>query len=163
MGMPKISSLFKYVLPFCGGMVPCSIASAQKPTEVDRIVRFDGAFSASQSKFIHEGIRDQDPAALIWIDVTAQKVLVRAHSELDREQLQAAVGVAGLQITYLGPPVHEANGQKSFAAASDPAPAFYNTGDAAADNARYELEKRAWIEAHPDLYQQQQVVPAQER
>lgn len=163
MGILKISSLLKYVLPFCGSMVVCSIASAQKWTEVDRIIRFDGSFSASQSKFIHEGIRDQDPTALIWIDVAVQKVLVRAHSELDREQLQAAVGIAGLQITYLGPPLHEANGQKSLAAGSDAAPTFYSTGDAAADNARYEMEKRAWIEAHPDLYQQQQLVPAQER
>lgn len=163
MGMPKISSLLKYVLPICGCMVLCPIASAQKQVEVDRIIRFDGAFSASQSKFIHEGIRDQDPTALIWIDVAVQKVLFRAHSGIDREQLQAAVGVSGLQITYLGPPLHEANGQKSLVAGSDAAPTFHSTGDAAADNVRYEMEKRAWIEAHPDLYQQQQVVPAQER
>lgn len=127
------------------------------------MVEFSTMFDQAGSKFIHEGVRDQDPGALIWIDVAVQQVLVRAHVELDREQLQAVVTGAGLHITYLGPPRMEADAAKSLRPTDgDQLPAYRNSGDPAADNARYEMEKKAWVQAHPDLYQQQLAAPAPE-
>ena len=137
-------------------------AHAQKPFEFDRTIEFASAFDHAQEKFIHEGIRDQDPAALVWIDVTGQQVLVRVHVELDRAQLQAAVAASGLHITYLGPPRIEAEGLKSLNSTSM-APVYRDSGDPASDNARYEIEKRTWIETRPDLYQQQLQAPPKEQ
>ncbi len=139
-------------------------AQAQKPSELDRVIEFSTVFSSAQSKFIHEGVTDQDPGALVWIDPAEQSVLLRVHVELDRDQLQTVVGQAGLQITYLGPPRRPLSPVKSMAASdTDAQPVYRNTGDPATDNARYEVEKKAWIEAHPDLYEQQQLEPELEQ
>jgi hypothetical protein len=134
-------------------------AVAQKPGELDRIVEFSTAFDQAQSKFIHEGVTDQDPGAMVWIDQAAQSVGMRVHIELDRDQLQAVVGQAGLQITYLGPPRHEVGAVRAAASGGGAAPVYIDTGDPATDNARYEVAKKTWIAAHPDLYQQQAVQP----
>ncbi len=141
-----------------------SVASkAQKAQEFDRIIEFASAFTEAQSKFIHEGVRDQDPGALIWVDVPAQQVLLRAHVVIDRMQLQAVVGAGGLVITYLGPPRIEAGALKSAGTMSRAeAPVYRNTGDPALDNARYEFEKKAWIEAYPERYLQQLQTPVEE-
>ena len=144
------------------GMLVLSGSStvAQKPAELDRIVEFSTPFDQAQSKFIHEGVTDQDPGAFVWIDLPVQSVLVRVHVELDPVQLQAVVGQAGLHITYLGPARHEVDPVRSMASnASDTAPVYRDTGDPATDNTRYEMEKKAWITVHPDLYQQQATGP----
>ncbi len=134
-------------------------AHAQKPGELDRIVEFSTSFDQAQSKFIHEGVTDQDPGAVVWIDQAAQSVGVRVHIDLDRDQLQAVVGQAGLHITYLGPPRHEAGAVRSAVPGDGAAPVYIATGDPATDNARYELAKKNWIAVHPDLYRQQAVRP----
>lgn len=132
-------------------------AMAQKPQDHHQVIQFTGPFDEAASKFIHEGVRDQDPTADVWIDVAVQSVLIRAHLQLDRAQLQAVVGQAGLQIAYLGAPgnaVLRAGTADPFAA-----PVYRNTGDPAADNARYEAGKKAFIAAHPDQYEQQLTEP----
>ncbi len=134
-------------------------ALAQKPGELDRIVEFSTSFDQAQSKFIHEGVTDQDPGAMVWIDQATQSVGVRVHIELDRDQLQAVVGQAGLHITYLGPPRHEVGAVRAAVSGEGTAPVYINTGDPETDNARYELAKKTWIAVHPDLYQQQSVQP----
>lgn len=132
--------------------------AAQTPGEFLQVIRFSSPFDLAASKFIHEGVRDQDPTADVWIELSEQNVLVRAGVELDRNELQLVVGQAGLQITYLGPPGHaiERDGGSADAVV---APEYRDTGDPSQDNARYEAEKRAFIEAHPDLYQQQLTDP----
>ncbi len=135
------------------------IALAQKPGELDRIVEFSTPFDQAQSKFIHEGVTDQDPGAMVWIDHAVQSVGLRVHVELDRDQLQAVVAQAGLHITYLGPPRHEVGAVRASVSGDGAAPVYINTGDPATDNARYELAKKTWIAVHPDLYQQQVVQP----
>lgn len=118
------------------------------------MIEFSTAFDHARSKFIHEAVTDQDPGALVWIDPAVQSVLLRVHVELDRDQLQAVVGQAGLHITYLGPPRHEVGTQRAMRANSaDVPPSYHDTGDPVKDNVRYELEKKDWIAVHPDLYQ----------
>lgn len=164
MGQSSTPSWLKsalFVVPMTFGAL---VTEAQMTSEFDRVIEFASAFSEAQSKFIHEGVRDQDPGALIWMDVPAQQVLVRAHVALDRVQLQAVVGMAGLEITYLGPPRIEADALRSSEPVADPeAPVYRNTGDPASDNARYEIEKKAWIEAYPERYRPESLSPEQER
>lgn len=132
----------------------------QKPGELDRIIEFATPFDLAQSKFIHEGVTDQDPGAFVWIDPDVQNVLLRVHLELDPVQLQAVVGQAGLQITYLGPLRHEVGSVRAMVSnGTAEAPVYRNTGDPVKDNLRYESEKKTWIAAHPDVYQQQATEP----
>ena len=164
MKIPLAFSWSKCVLITAVLLLAALRSHGQKPLELDLMIEFSTVFDHAQEKFIHEGIRDQDPVALVWIDVAAQQVLVRMHSELDRVQLQAVIAAAGLHITYLGPPRIEADGLKSLSGNVNSAvPIYHDSGDPASDNARYELEKKAWIEARPELYQQQLEVPAPEQ
>ena len=151
--------------------LPCALLSgilafvafntlAQKPGELDRIIEFSTPFDVAQSKFIHEGVTDQDPGAFVWIDHPVQNVLLRVHVELDPVQLQALVGQAGLHITYLGPPRHEVGSVRAMVPnGTGAAPVYNDTGDRVSDNVRYELEKKSWIAVHPELYQQQAIEP----
>jgi hypothetical protein len=160
MEMRKASPKWSYALLTGALAFVAFSAVGQKPEELDRIIEFSTPFDQAQSKFIHEGVTDQDPGALVWIDPVVQSVLLRLHVELDPVQLQAVVGQAGLHITYLGPPRHEVGAMKALVPNStDAAPVYVNTGDPAKDNARYELEKKTWIAVHPDLYQQQAIEP----
>ena len=104
MGNLSTPSWLKCALFAVPGTFGSSATEAQKTSEFDRVIEFASDFTEAQSKFIHEGVHDQDPGALIWMDVPAQQVLVRAHVVLDRGQLQAVVGMVGMEITYLGPP-----------------------------------------------------------
>ncbi len=163
MGNLSTPSWLKCALFAVPGTFGSSATEAQKTSEFDRVIEFASDFTEAQSKFIHEGVHDQDPGALIWMDVPAQQVLVRAHVVLDRGQLQAVVGMVGLEITYLGPPRIEADVLRSSEPARGAdAPVYRNTGDPASDNARYEMEKKAWIEAYPERYRQQSRSPEEE-
>jgi len=161
MEMRKASPALPCVL--LSGMLvfAASTVHAQKPGELDRVIEFATAFDVARSKFIHEGVTDQDPGAFVWIDPVVQSVLLRVHVELDRDQLQAVVGQAGLQITYLGPPRHEIGAVRASVSGTVAAPVYIDTGDPATDNTRYELAKKTWIAAHPDLYRKQAVQPEQ--
>jgi hypothetical protein len=132
-----------------------SICFAQKAPEHAYTIRFSEPISQPQEKFIHEALRNQDPDALVWIDAAEQQVLTRVHAPLDRDQLQADLLPSGAVIFYLGRPVADHPSQKSAEASTEmQLPAFKDTGDPATDNVRYELEKKAWIEAHPAQYDQ---------
>ena len=132
--------------------VPSSM-KAQKPMELDRIIEFSTPFTQAHSKFIHEGVTDQDPGALVWIDTSLQEVLLRVHVELDRDQLQQVLGQAGLTITYLGHPRHEVGSIRAAApGGGGTKPVYVDTGDPATDNVRYELRKKNWIAVHPEEY-----------
>ncbi len=148
---------------FSGALLVAGLGVMPSPgqaQELDRIIEFNTAFTRAQSKFIHEGVTDQDPGALVQIDPGTQNVLLRVHVELDRDQLQAVVGQAGLSITYLGPLRPEVGTVRTFYVQSaDGPPVFRDSGDPAADNARYELEKKAWLIAHPEHHHQQAVEP----
>ena len=131
--------------------------AAQPPGEFLQVIRFGTPFDLADTKFIHEGVRDQDPTADVWIGLSGQNVLVRASVALDRDELQQVVGQAGLQITYLGPPGHAI--ERSDADGAVRAPEYLDTGDPALDNARYEAAMRGFIASHPDLFQQRSTDP----
>ncbi len=128
---------------------------AQKPFEQEYLIRFSTTVSLLQQKFIYEGLRSQDPDALVWINPNEQNTLVRVHTPLDKNLLQASVDPSGLVIDYLGPVHGDQQQLKSVLESSEQElPQYKDTGDHGNDNARYETVKKAWIETHPVQYDQ---------
>jgi hypothetical protein len=129
-------------------------ALAQKPEEHDLKITFTTPVSQAQAKFVHEGIRSQDPDPLVWLDMGAQSAIVRCHVVLDRNELQAVIAPSGLviaRITEIGAGTPTV---RSTTDVNEPMPEFIETGDEAMDDLRYELAKRAWVEEHPEGYQE---------
>lgn len=135
----------------------CTLATfAQKPPELDYTITFTTVISLTQSKFIHEALRSQDPDAVAWVEQASHIALARTHVHLDPAEFQVAIAPSGLVVQQLsaisgGDPVIR-NGLPP--ASSERMPEYQNTGDATRDNIRYEVAKRAWIDAHPDGYEQ---------
>jgi hypothetical protein len=131
------------------------IGFGQRAQEYVYTIRFAEPVTQMQEKFLHECLRSQDPDALVWINAAERNALTRVHAALDRDQLQTDMAASGAVITYLGRPVVDHPLQKSVQPNGEvQLPVLKDTGDPATDNARYELEKKAWIEAHPDAYEQ---------
>ncbi len=132
-----------------------SACLAQKATEYAYTIAFTEPITQTHEKFILEGLRSQDPDALVWFNAAEQNVLTRVHSPLDRDQLQAFLLSCGAVITYLGRPVTDHVALKSSRNDMELGlPDLIDTGAPATDNVRYELEKKAWVEAHPTEYEQ---------
>lgn len=137
------------------GLLSTMLCLAQRAPELAYTIQFSTVIDQAQEKFIHEGLRSQDPDALVWINALEQNVLTCVHATLDRDQLQTALAPCGLVITYFGRPRADHAVAKSTSVDSEePMPAFKDTGDPSLDNARYEVEKKAWIDAHPATYEQ---------
>lgn len=142
-------SAFVLVAVFMG-----AVCIAQKAPEHTYAIGFSAPITLAQDKFIHEALRSQDPDALVWINASERNALTSVHAALDRDQLQTDIAASGAVITYLGRPVADHPSQKSAEASTEvQLPIFKDTGDPATDNVRYELEKKAWIDAHPAAYE----------
>jgi hypothetical protein len=104
-------------------------------------------------KIVHAALNDQDPMALVSIDTPTQQVKIRTIVFLDRPALEAAFGPYGVTIISLVPIAAPLFSQRVSAADAIPGfPVFVETGDPVNDEAIYQSNKAAWIEAHPDLY-----------
>lgn len=137
------------VVAACLVLAPAS-AQQDHPHRQDVRIVFEGALTLPASKFVHEGLKAQDPDAFVVIDSASHCALVRTAIHVDRQQLEAAVAPAGLHIIHLGLLQEPAPQQRSTSAQR---PRYLDTGDPVADNIRYDLLKRAWIADHPDQYQ----------
>jgi hypothetical protein len=121
---------------------------AQKTVEHDLKITFTTDVTAAQVKFVHEGIRAQDPDPLVWMDIGAHHALVRSLVAIDHDELQAAIAPSGLVIARIreigsgAPMLKSSDGNEAM-------PEFVGTGDQAMDDLRYELAKKAWVEEHP--------------
>jgi|GEM_PF-2312593 len=128
-------------------------AQGQKAPELDQLIRFEEPLSATQEKYVHEGIQGQEAGAQVWVDRPLGQVKVRAHVVLDRVSLQAGWTPLGMRIVYLGPIIQGQPGDRVDQPVSPVGfPVFVDTGDAASDNAAYEAAKASWIAAHPKEY-----------
>lgn len=133
----------------------CSRAGsyAQKPAELDYLIRFTAPIASVQEKYIHETLQDHEPGAGVWVDRPNRQVKVRTHIPLDRAVLEVAWSAIGLTMTTIGliePVPHQ---ERSVQVANDPFQILVSTGDPAADNAAFDAAKAAWIAAHPEAYQ----------
>ena len=126
---------------------------AQKPAELDYLIRFTAPIASVQEKYIHETLQDHEPGAGVWVDRPNSQVKVRTHVSLDRPALETAWSAIGLTITTMVLIQPVLPQERSMQVANDPFPVLVGTGDPAADNAAFDAAKAAWIVAHPEAYQ----------
>lgn len=126
---------------------------AQKPEELDYLIRFSAPIASVQEKYIHETLQSHEPGAGVWVDRPNSQVKVRTHLSLDRAALEIAWSAVGLTITTMGLIEPVLSQERSMLVAGDPFPVLVHTGDPAADNTAFDAAKAAWIAAHPEAYQ----------
>ena len=122
---------------------------AQKPPEIDYLIRFAGPLSSVQEKYIHEVLQGHEPGLGIWVDPLNAQLKVRTHLPLDRAAIQSEWSPQGMVITELV----RLNGglqldRSDVPNVYDGFPQVFDTGNPAADNAAYAAAKEAWIAAH---------------
>lgn len=126
---------------------------AQKPAELDYLIRFTAPIASVQEKYIHETLQGHELGAGVWVDRPNSQVKVRTHISLDRAALETAWSAIGLTITTIALIEPELHQERSVQVANDPFPVLVSTGDPAADNAAFDVAKASWIAAHPEAYQ----------
>jgi hypothetical protein len=128
-------------------------AVAQKPIQRDFLMKLAGMTGRDQVKIVRASINDQDPSALVSIDPPTQEVKIRTIVSLDRPALETGFAPYGVSIISLEPIATPLLSARASAADGIPGfPVFIDTGDPVNDEAVYQSNKAAWIEAHPDLY-----------
>lgn len=125
---------------------------AQKPAELDYLIRFSAPVASVQEKYIHETLQGYEPGAGVWVDRPNSQVKVRVHVNLDRAVLESAWSGVGLTITSMEPINSDLPQERAMQADGDPYPVLVPTGDPDADNAAFDAAKAAWISAHPEAY-----------
>lgn len=131
----------------------CNALSAQKPPELDYLIRFTTTIAPVQEKYIHETLQGHESGAGVWVDGPYSQVKVRTHIGLDRSVLEEAWSGIGLSITSMELITNGSPQVRAVQFTEDPFPHFISTGDPQADNAAYEAAKAAWISAHPEAYE----------
>lgn len=126
---------------------------AQKPAELDYLIRFTAPIASVQEKYIHETLQGHEPGAGVWVDRPNSQVKVRTHISLDRAALETAWSAIGLTIATMGLIEAVPQQERAVHVANDPFPTLVSTGDPAADNAAFDAAKAAWISAYPEAYQ----------
>jgi hypothetical protein len=124
----------------------------QKPPEFDHTFHFNAALTHQQAKLFGEALLAQDPAILPWVDVGSATAAARGKVALDMEQLRSVMAASGADllshdVVDLHAPAQEEGLPAGF-------PVLQNTGDPETDQANYAAAKAAWIQAHPQEYQQ---------
>lgn len=74
------------------------VVQAQKSPELDYALRFSDGITTAQTKYLQEGLLDQDPGAELWVDAPTNSALFRIHGVLNVSALQEYVANGGLQI-----------------------------------------------------------------
>ncbi len=123
-----------------------STLKAQQPAEHLYEIVFGTPITPSQEKFVHEGLRSQDPDPVVVVAHAEKKVWVGTSAILDQELFRDALAPGGLQITDFVL-IHE-SGRSSGADASgtnEALPEYVSTGDVQRDNSIYDLKKRLWL------------------
>ena len=138
---------------FAACMLLVHAVHAQKQPMYDFLMHVAGMDGRDQEKIVRASINDQDPSALVSIDVPGQRVKVRTSVVLDRHALEPMLGAFGVSIISLAPLVGSGPTERVSPAGTLPGfPVYVPTGDPANDEAVYQMNKAAWVEAHPDLY-----------
>ncbi len=134
-------------------MLSACSADAQKQIKHDFMLHVTGMNGRDQEKIVHAVINDQDPSALVSIDVPGQRVKVRTGVVLDRQAMEPLLSSFGVSIISLSPLVGLGSNERVSPAGSLPGfPVYVPTGDPAHDEAVYQANKASWVAAHPDQY-----------
>lgn len=101
--------------------------------------------SPASVKRAYEAVHALDPNTVLSAD--GKRLKVRVDAGLSVPEVRDALHAAGLACTLDATPGrHALPGMKGF-------PVRVDTGDPTADEARYQIAKRAWAEANPEAYQ----------
>lgn len=111
--------------------------------------------SADQSpKPLFAAINGLLPESMFSLDDEKRSLWLDTHRAVGLGELQAATGNTGFTVLALER-YHRLTGERLSleGEGTAPQPVFLDTGNEAADHARYDAAKAAWIEADPAAYQ----------
>lgn len=117
------------------------------------IVGVENMTDESQRKVLSEVLVAWDPDGTFHISQELQQVDMVIHGTTTRAQFHAHLAASGFGVTFwepLLPPKGIALNKVGYPGF----PKYIETGDRAADDARYDIAKNEWITAHPLEYEQ---------
>lgn len=143
--MRKLQSVPLHHYRRCIGIVAVALTllSTALSAQTSNVHLFQAAADVDHAMLkmmLHE-VRRIDPAAHISVD--GRSVKVKAAADVSGTQLLAALNSHGAACT----------GSERDQDSSTGMPIRVDTGDPAADDARYAAAKQTWIDAHPEAYE----------
>lgn len=109
--------------------------------------------SLAQEKQCGEQLQALDPEVRFTVHADRQRLKVGLFVQWDVESVRSALAQAGVLTTVL-PGSTSAGTVKSMDPALDGFPVFIDTGHPLSDDQDYQAAKAAWIQTHPQAYQQ---------
>lgn len=140
-----------------------SVAVAQKVMQHVQLVAFVPSLDRTDEKFIRQAFRDQDPRAVISVDLGASLAKVKMLGQLDRAAFEAALASAGIVVSGYPNMQGSASETRALDDALPGFPVYVDTGDPQADEALYQTRKQAWFDTHPGGYPPSTVPVDEER
>ncbi|MCB0790635.1 MAG: hypothetical protein H6595_01825 [Flavobacteriales bacterium] len=128
---------------------------AQKTAPHDLLVQFAG-LNAEKEKFVYEALLAFDPDMLLSISIPLQRAKVRTVAAIDRNELEAQLAPQGIHVVHVDGPTGAGPEGRSAPAGAQGFPQYIDTGHPEQDADNYATAKAAWIDAHPEAYQQLQ-------
>jgi len=124
------------------------IARAQGNTEHRYVVQLTGLLTEQDEKLLNDAVNDWGIVEHFKISRHAHRLKFTASRSVSEGEISEQLTGTGAHVFWLA----EAQVDGSLIGASYEAhafPVFQDTGDPAADNARYEADKAVWLAAHP--------------
>ncbi len=123
-------------------------ARAQENTDHRYVAQLTGLLTEQHEKLLNDAVNGWEAAEQFKVSRHAHRLKFTASRSVSEGELSERLTGTGARVFWLA----EVQADGSLAGASYEAhafPVFENTGDPAADNARYEADKAAWLAAHP--------------
>ena len=124
------------------------IAAAQGDQSLAYIAQVMGLISDQDEKLVNEALNDWDAIDGFEVSCAAHRVKLSAHHPVSEGELTERLAGTGTALLWLA----EVQADGSLAGPSYVAhafPVYVDTGDPVGDNARYDMDKAAWLAAHP--------------
>ena len=130
----------------------CSSAAAQNHYQYQG--RVPELVSPMQEKTATSLLVDLYPFGNSSVDAQSRTITFTSGTPVDRDQLRGTMAQYGLTLEALYIHEHLAGVDRWIAVGGNGFPVFEHTADPIADDARYDAQKQAWIQADPDLYRE---------
>lgn len=135
-------------------LLVCSGVSAQQVDMTVLRLRADTIVDGGQEKRALEVLNTLDPDIRLSVHIDRTLLKVRLKQALDVGTLREVLMQVGIRTSVVNTPLHADGLVKHAGVLPDGFPVFVSTGNTELDNQNYQAAKAAWIEAHPDAYQQ---------
>ncbi len=134
------------------GLLGFTLLHAQDNAKRDVTISFQPALTSAQAKVTQEVLHAMDPQGRISFSNDLTVCKYHFTTGATNAQLLGALQEEGVSGTIA--PTSAGTGSNTRQSAPQGMPHYVDTGDPIMDEARYKAEKEAWVEAHPELYQQ---------